>query len=244
MSATVILIHGLRTSSTMWRAQVEALTAAGIRSVAPDLPGHGSRIVEPFTLAAAEATIHEAVTAEAAFGPVIICGLSLGGYVALDYAGSHPEAPFDGIIAASCSSIPHPATVGAYRAIAAQIGRLPDRGAAINQFMVDRFVPQPGADDVVRGGVALGVMADALREISATRPLESIARIRTPLLLVNGRFDHFRLEERAYLAAARARPGLPASWSQLAIIPGASHLVSLVRPDEFSRMLVEAALAV
>jgi pimeloyl-ACP methyl ester carboxylesterase len=79
--------------------------------------------------------------------------------------------------------------------------------------------------------------------MASVRPLQAISRIRVPILLVNGRFDHFRIEERRYLRAARARPGLPASWSQLAIVPGASHLVSLTKPQEFTRILVTAARA-
>jgi len=36
----VVLVHGVRTSRTMWRAQEESLRAAGHRVVAVDLPGH------------------------------------------------------------------------------------------------------------------------------------------------------------------------------------------------------------
>jgi pimeloyl-ACP methyl ester carboxylesterase len=177
-------------------------------------------------------------------GPVILCGLSLGGYLAVHWAAERGAGRIDGLLAAGCGTTPRGAPLAGYRGLAALIHRLPDQGSRLNQFMVDRFIPDAAArEDVVRGGVALDVMADGLRAMASVRPLAAIARIRVPILFVNGRFDHFRTEERRYLRAAQRRPGLPPSWSQLAIVPGASHLVSLTKPREFTRILVTAASA-
>jgi len=239
MAVSVVLLHGIRTSATMWRAQVEALEGAGIDARPVDLPGHGTRLGERFSLEGALDAIDAAVADLS--GPVILCGLSLGGYVGLHWAAERGEGRIDGLIAAGCGTTPRGAALAGYRGIAELIHRLPDKGAWLNQFMIDRFIPVTGRDDVIRGGVALDVMGDGLRAMAAVRPIEAIRRIRVPILLVNGRYDHFRLEERRYLQAAQARPAPPASWSQLVIVPGASHLVSLVRPDDFSRILVAAA---
>src|SRR5690554_1763108 len=59
--APVLLVHGVRTSHTMWRAQVEALEQLGHRVLAIDLPGHGTRIEERFTLEAANEAVHAGV---------------------------------------------------------------------------------------------------------------------------------------------------------------------------------------
>ena len=48
--AHVVLVHGLRTSATMWRRQLAALARHDVDAVAIDLPGHGTRMDEPFTL--------------------------------------------------------------------------------------------------------------------------------------------------------------------------------------------------
>jgi len=226
---SVILVHGLRTSATMWRSQIAALESAGHHALAIDLPGHGRRMSERFTLERAVDAIAQAVDA-AAERPVL-CGLSLGGYTALHYAGL-ADRPVRAIVAASCGTQPRAAVLAAWRAAARVIHTFPDRGLALHNGAVRLAVRDPAlARDAVAGGVALEVMDDALREVRALRPLESIARIRQPIWFVNGALDHFRLEERRYLRAA--------SDGHLVHIPGATHLVSLTRPAEFSRVLAE-----
>ena len=81
----MVLVHGIRTSATMWREQSEALDAAGVAHLAVDLPGHGARLGERFTLDGALDALDEAV--DALPGPVLLCGLSLGGYLGLHWAG-------------------------------------------------------------------------------------------------------------------------------------------------------------
>ena len=66
MVVQVVLVHGIRTSATMWRSQIEYLGERGNPVVAVDLPGHGSRMPEKFALDAAFETIDEAVRDAAA----------------------------------------------------------------------------------------------------------------------------------------------------------------------------------
>ena len=226
----VVLVHGLRTSSTMWRAQVEALTAAGDRAIAtPDLPGHGTRIDEHFELEAALDAVGDAV--EQVGGRAVLVGLSLGGYLATAWAARHPEQTV-GVVAAGCAPRPGGPLTRGWALLSALIARLPDRGAWLNARAVAAAIPEPGATDLGAGGFALDVMVDALREISRVDSRADLAAVRAPLWLVNGRWDHFRLGERA---ALRAAP--PAT--RLVLVPGSTHLVSVVRPVGFTRVLLE-----
>ncbi|SFB02654.1 Pimeloyl-ACP methyl ester carboxylesterase [Cellulomonas marina] len=225
----VVLLHGMRTSGTMWRAQREALERLGIPVAAPDLPGHGTRLHERFTLENAFRAVDEAV---AGLGrPVLLVGLSLGGYVGAAWAARRPGA-VAGLVAASCSTRPLRPVVGGWTVAAHGFARLPDRGAGINQWLVDRTLPASAAVDVGAGGFALDVVADALRAVGTLRPLEDLAALEVPVWLVNGRFDHFRGEERRFLAACRD--------GRLVVVPGSTHLVSLVRPVAFTRAVLDA----
>ncbi|WP_051274887.1 alpha/beta fold hydrolase [Cellulomonas sp. URHD0024] len=229
MSVPVVLVHGLRTSRTMWRAQLESLERAGRTAVAVDLPGHGSRIGEPFTLDAAVDTV--AVAVDEVGGGAFVGGLSLGGYVAIRHAARHPEQ-VRGLLAASCSTRPHRILLSGWAFGARYIVRLPDGGARLNQFFVDLALPPTGAADAGAGGFALEVTDDVLREMAAATPLEDLGRVEAPVWLVNGRLDHFRGEERRFLAACRD--------GRLVVVPGATHLVNLVQPARFTRVLLEA----
>lgn len=231
MPVAIILIHGLRTSATMWRHQVEALRERGIPASAIDLPGHGHRVGERFTLEDAHRAIGEAVSAATTAGiRPYLCGFSLGGYLAIDWAAEHPDA-ISGLLAASCGTSPNRVLLDGWRMLARGIHALPDRGRALNDFMVRMFVPASGAKDVLAGGVALEVMDDVLREVRALDPVHSLARIDVPVLFVNGRFDHFRVHTRRYLAAT--------ARGKLVTVPRSTHMVSVVKPDEFTAILLD-----
>ena len=87
----VIFVHGTRSSAQVWERQVAALRARGIPALAIDLPGHGSRIGEIFTLEGAIAAIDDAVDSFDS-APVLV-GHSLGGYATLAYAGTKTRSP-------------------------------------------------------------------------------------------------------------------------------------------------------
>ncbi|MBO3094173.1 alpha/beta hydrolase [Cellulomonas dongxiuzhuiae] len=225
----VVLVHGLRASRTMWRAQVEALQRAGHPALAIDLPGHGERIAETFTWDGALQAVSDGV--DEIGGPALVVGLSLGGYIAIAHAARHP-GQVAGLVAAGCSSRPYPVVLRGWEAAADRFfARLPDRGAAVNQVLVDRFLPAQGAADAGAGGFALDVVGDTMRAMRRADPLTDLARLDVPVWIVNGRFDHFRGEERRFLAACRE--------GHLVVVPGASHLVSLVQPVRFTRVLLE-----
>ncbi len=229
----VVFVHGLRSSHTMWRAQVAAVEAAGHRAVAMDLPGHGACVDDRFTLDGAVAAVRTAI--DDVGGRALVVGQSLGGYVAIGHAARYPEQ-VAGLVAASCCTRPYRPVVDGWELVSRAILRLRDRGALLNQLGVRLTLPAAGAADAGAGGFALDVMTDALRAMSGVDVLADLRRVEAPVWLVNGRFDHFRGEQRAFLAACRD--------GRLVVVPGATHLVSLVRPTRFSRAVLEALAVV
>jgi pimeloyl-ACP methyl ester carboxylesterase len=88
----VVLLHGFPLSKEMWRHQLDAL-AVGYRVIAPDLPGHGESPA-PDRIYEMDAMADEVVALLDRLGivqPVVLGGLSMGGYVALALLRRHPE---------------------------------------------------------------------------------------------------------------------------------------------------------
>jgi len=226
---TVLLVHGIRASRTMWLRQLAALEEAGVPALAPDLPGHGERSAEAFTLDGAYAAIEDA--ARSAGGEVVVVGLSLGGYLALHWAARTAQ-PVAGVLAAGCSTRPRGPGLAGYRRLARVIARLPDGGRGLNDTLARLALPPQAVADLDAGGTALGVMDAALAAVAGIDPVADLRVLGdVPVRLVNGRWDHFRLEERRLLAAC--------ANGRLHVVPGAHHLVSLVRPAEFNAIMLD-----
>jgi pimeloyl-ACP methyl ester carboxylesterase len=229
MAVQVVLVHGIRTSATMWRAQVDYLRQRGNPVVAVDLPGHGSRMAETFTLDAAFTTIDEAVRDAATRGPVLLVGHSMGGLLCIEYAGAEDRPPVAGFIAASCTAIPRGVGLATYRMLARGFDALPDRGMWLADRVLDRTLPVETRADFGAGGYAFDTQDVALRSLSVLDLMAALRRIDVPLWFVNGQFDQLRVNERLFLKVARD--------AELIVVPRTSHLVTAMRPRVFNAVL-------
>ncbi len=229
MVTQAVFVHGIRTSATMWRAQLAHLRERGVDAVAVDLPGHGTRLGETFTLEGAFETIDEAVHSAAARGPVLLVGHSMGGLVSIDYAGREDRPPIDAFIAASCTALPRGVGLATYRALARGFDRLPRRGQGIADWVLDRTLPQETRMDFGAGGYAYDAQDVALRSLSVLDLLAALRRIDVPTWFVNGQYDQLRVHERLFTTV------LPDA--ELIVVPRTSHLVTAMRPRVFNALL-------
>ncbi len=222
----VVLVHGIRTSATMWRAQVTYLEHLGYAVTAVDLPGHGTRMSETFTLEGALATIDSAVRDAATRAPVLLVGHSMGGLVCTAYVGAEQQPPVAGFIAASCTAFPRGAALATYRALAGTFNSLPDKGMWLTKRMLAATLPEETRADFGAGGYALAAQDAALRSLGALDLRAALTRIKVPTWFVNGQYDQLRISEKLF---ADLVPG-----SELIVVPRATHLVSAMRPAAFN----------
>ncbi|MFC3997556.1 alpha/beta fold hydrolase [Nocardiopsis sediminis] len=230
MDVAIVLVHGLRLSGSMWRPQVEALGAQGRRVVAPDLPGHGTRRGERFTLGGAVEAVGDAV--EGVGGRALVVGLSMGGFVSIATAAAAPDR-VAGLVAASCTARPAQSLAQVYRIPAALLDRLPDKGQAVNERFHRLTLPGEGARAALDGGLAMEAARSVIDEIADMDVLGALAAYRGPVWLVNGARDHFRIHEKRFLHAC--------ADGRLINVPRAGHMVSLDQPDNFSKIVGDAA---
>ncbi len=87
----VLFIHGYPLSRRLWTPQVEGLSHH-IRIIAPDLRGHGESnpVPGPYSVDMLAGDCAALLDALGVNRPVIVCGLSMGGYVALAFMRSYP----------------------------------------------------------------------------------------------------------------------------------------------------------
>ena len=231
-----VLVHGIRTSATMWRSQLTHLEARGVAAVAVDLPGHGTRMAEPFTLDGAFDTIDRAVTDASSRGPVLLVGHSMGGLLSIAYAGRQDPPPIDAFIAASCTAVPRGIGLATYRALARGFDRLPRRGQPIADWVLDRTLPPATRPDFGAGGYAYDSQDVALRSLSVLDLLEALRRIEVPTWFINGQYDQLRANERLFTSLV--------PHAELLVVPRTSHLVTAMRPAVFNALLDVAVAAV
>lgn len=234
MVAQVVFVHGIRTSATMWRAQVEHVRSRGFEAHAVDLPGHGSRMHERFTLEGALATVDDAVRDAASRGPVIVTGHSMGGLVSIQYVGAEHPPPVSAFVAASCSAVPRGAALQTYRMLAKGFDSLPDRGMWLTNRLLDRILPDETRADFGAGGYALDAQDDALAALADLDVLAALPRIAVPTWFVNGQYDQLRTSERQFTRIA--------PHAELIVVPRTTHHVTVMRPRVFNAVL-DVALA-
>ncbi|GAA1641733.1 alpha/beta fold hydrolase [Microbacterium flavum] len=234
MTTTVVMVHGIRTSATMWRSQLAHLADRGVAAVAVDLPGHGTRMAETFTLETAWATIDDAVRTAARSGEVLLVGHSMGGLLCTAYVGAEDPPPVDAYIGASCTALPRGAALTTYRVLARGFDRLPGRGFPIAEWVLDRTLPDETRADFGAGGYAYDAQDAALRSLSILDLLAALRRIEVPTWFINGQYDQLRVNERLFVSLV--------PHAELVVVPRTSHLVTAMRPRVFNALL-DVALA-
>lgn len=222
----IVFLHGTRLSRASWTTQLEALGDA-FRVIAVDLPGHGDRAAESFTLDGAADVVSAVIAQEAAGGQAVVVGLSLGGYVAMALAAREPER-VRGLVLAGATAEPVGLRAIPYRALAMILDRFDGPGLVrLNTWFFRSRYPPSIAEPIVAGGFWSSGGARAVRALFGERFLPRLAAYPGPTLIVNGEYDLlFRLSAGTFAAAARD--------ARRVRLPGALHLSNLDRPVAFS----------
>lgn len=221
----IVFVHGTRLTGSMWAAQQVALSGE-FRTVTMDLPGHGARAMEPFTLEGAADAL-SATIREHAGGRAVVVGLSLGGYVAMSLAAREPER-IRGLVLCGATAEPVGPRAMPYLALARVMdGVDEERLDRLNAWFFRFRYPPEIAEPIVAGGFWSTGGASALRALVGERFVPRLAAYPGPTLILNGELDiPFRLSEETFAAAARD--------VRRVRLAGATHLANLDRPAAFN----------
>ncbi|MHB8634747.1 MAG: alpha/beta fold hydrolase [Thermoplasmatota archaeon] len=229
----VVLLHGFPLDARMWRHQVPALVLAGHRVLAPDMRGdHGS-------IAAVAQAVAGALR-ERGLKQVGLVGFSMGGYVALALALSHPElvgklvlidtrAAGDSVEGRKkrMETLAKVESEGVEAIVKAMLpGMFTPRTWAAHRDWVDEvraFMREQKATSVT---CALKAMAD--------RPDQTarLGQIHAPALVIVG-------EEDPITPPAAARALAQGLRARIEVVPQAAHLVPMEAAATCNRLLVD-----
>jgi pimeloyl-ACP methyl ester carboxylesterase len=238
----IVLAHGFGGSARNWRPQLRTLRARW-RVVVYDARGHARSEApdEPAAYRMSELIADLLHAGEASGDPrPVLGGLSLGAAVALGAVLVQPERARALVLAS------HPAGPGSGRGVAASALAFAE---AIERDGLEaagaRFAwgPGSGLDPAGAALVRQGLLehrphalAHVLREcLARLEPVEALAprlaALRLPVLVIAGERDAGSLP--VSRALAEAIPG-----AELAVIPGAGHVVNLAAPAAFDTALL------
>lgn len=227
-------MHGSRLSHAQWSPQIAALSGEfDVRT--PDLPGHGVRAGESFTLDRAIGAVAEAV--ECGTGaPVVLVGHSLGGYVAMAYAGCFPSR-LDGLLLVGSAAVPTGPGAAAYRMVGALTERAgPERMTRVNDRVLRRLYAGEVVDEAIAGGYYFDSTPAAWREVMAYCRPAMLRRVSCPVVVAGGRWDQLSVQARRF---ARAAPD-----GRVVRIRGAGHLVGFDQPARLAELIADVARSV
>jgi 3-oxoadipate enol-lactonase len=236
MADGLLLLHAFPLDASMWEGQVEEFRDR-VPVVAPSFPGFGgSDGVDVLTMETAADAAVEAADAMAV-ERMVVCGLSMGGYVALDIWRRRRGRVVGLVLANTRAGADDDAGKERRRALAERLR------AEGNSFLVESPPPllSSSAPEALWARVRATIAAQPAEAIASASlgmaerrdSTPELAAIDVPTLVITSTLDGL-IPPEATTPMGGQIPG-----ARLAVIEGAGHLSNLEAPAEFNRLLGE-----
>ena len=236
----VVLIHGFPFDHRMWDPQTEALSKTHL-VISYDLRGHGKSevgdgqyTVELFVDDLLMLLDHLKVK------HAVLCGLSLGGYIALRAVERHLNR-FNGLVLCDTKSEADSNEAKVKRAASMQAVKKNGAGPFAEEFVKNvlsetTFKTKPDLSAFVKGLIQgnspLGISGTLLALAARTDTTAALAKMALPALILVGEEDKLTPPANAE-SMAKALPQVT-----LRRIPQAAHLSNLENPSAFNESLL------
>ncbi len=238
----LLLVHGFPLDHTMWRYQIEDLSAR-YRVIAPDLRGFGASGFDPrdetVTMRRYADDLAQLMDHLAPDEKFTFCGLSMGGYIAFQFWQAYRDRLAALVLCDTRAIADTPQAREGRKALSARV--LSEGPAAAADAMMPKFfAPRTELDNkavveetraaILRAsprGIAAALAGMAARpDVTAWLP-----EIATPTLVVVGQHDAISTADEMRGLADQI-PG-----AQFVAIPAAGHMLPLEKPADFRRAI-------
>lgn len=235
----VIFIHGFPFSHEMWRPQLETLPP-NVRAIAYDVRGHGASDVGDgqYTI---ELYVDDLIGLMDALGIdwAVLCGLSMGGYIALRTVERHHDR-VSGLVLADTKSEADGNEAKVKRT--ASLKFLKSEGAAAFAdnfvkavFWEESFVRSPQAvqriKTIIAANSVLGIGGALLALAARTDTTGILPSINVPTLILAGEHDALTPVDLAKAMNEKIKE------SELHLLPESGHMSNMENPAAFNEAL-------
>jgi 3-oxoadipate enol-lactonase len=236
----VMLLHGFPLDRSMWRDLMGMLS--GWRRVAPDLRGLGKSDAPQTGYSMADYADDQAALLDLLeIDRAVICGLSMGGYVAFEFLRRHPDRVC-GLVLLNTRADADSEEGKAKRDD--MIASVRSEGVGIlESLMLHRLLAPTSLTSIPHLGERLRAMIQGHTEVGVVGALEAmkarndatelLPHIDVPTLVVCGKEDQL-IPLASSQALANAIPG-----AQFTVIADAGHLTPMEQPDATGRVIRE-----
>jgi len=237
----IIFIHGFPFSKVMWNEQMESLNEK-FRVIAYDVRGHGKSYsgTDDFSI---ELFVKDLIALMDALKikKTTLCGLSMGGYIALNAIENHPKR-FDALVLCDTQCLADSAEAKGKRMKA--IEDIRKNGVEIfadeslkNFFAQESFITKKdviaGVREMIVSTADKSIIKTLLALSRRTETCSMLAEIKVPVLILVGKEDKITPSESAYFMHEKI------NGSVLSVIEHAGHLSNLENPDQFNDQLMK-----
>jgi 3-oxoadipate enol-lactonase len=233
----LLLIHGYPLSRALWEPQIIGLAGVA-RVLAPDLRGHGGSDPGPgpYSMSVLADDCREFLDALGITRPVVMGGLSMGGYVVFEFYRKYPQRIAGLILTATRAGADSP-EAKANRDKAATTAR--EKGVdAIVETMLPKILSQKSSQTrlelvarvrkMMVGTSLAAVVGDLTAMRDRTDSTAMLAQIDKPTLILHG------VDDQLIPPAEAQAMGAAIPNARLEILPEAGHLLNLEQPELFN----------
>jgi 3-oxoadipate enol-lactonase len=236
----VVFIHGFPFNHNMWEPQMSELPN-DIHAIAYDVRGHGSSDVGDgqFTI---ELFVDDLIALLDHLGieKAVLCGLSMGGYIALRAIEKHPKR-IKGLVLCDTKSEPDTNEEKIKRSSSIKTVKSTGVSAFAGDFVKfvfwrKTFENNPEAiefiKELIRNNSTLGICGTLLALAARTDTTQSLSSINVPTCIIVGEYD-LRTPPSCAKEMHKAIAG-----SELHILSNAGHMSNLENTKDFNEYLV------